>query len=66
MSKKLKIVIDEIISEEGEPIYFVGRAESITTVCKLCDSGYFVSEEALNEWLLDHKEQVEIIEDWRG
>ena len=63
---KCRVIVDIYYSEEGEPIYFVGQAERPDVRCPLTSaSGFFVSEDALDEWLEDNKKKIIIELDCR-
>lgn len=78
-NKKERIIIDQYLSEDGFELYFVADAKPshyigprknrwpvYSNMCCLCNSsGFFTDENALDEWLEENKDEIEILKDYR-
>jgi hypothetical protein len=66
-AKKQEVIIDVYTSEEGELIYFLGDFDEKDCPADVCtDSGFFVTEEALDEFLEENKRKIRIVRDYRA
>lgn len=66
---KERVYIDVILTEDSQEIYFLGSQEHIKEhpiIADVCTcSGYFYDQDNLDEFLEEHKKEIEIVEDYR-
>jgi hypothetical protein len=66
---KEKVCINVYITEEGHDLYRVekynDKDEMAFEPSKNCETGYFIDSEALDQWIIDNADEIEVVRDYR-
>ena len=65
---KEKLIIDVYQTEDGEQLFLLTPAKSVPKILmpNCCiDSGFFKSEGELNDHLEEHKDEIDLVKDYR-